>query len=80
MLREWMRDFTCSINMDHVTVRRYLIDYRFLLREESGKDYRTNQIVINCTIEAAARSIDPQQIFCEVQEDRELRKRAANAT
>lgn len=80
MLREWMRDFTCDVSMDHVSVRRCLVDYRLLLREESGKDYRANQVVINCTIEPAARSVDPQQIFYDVQEERELRKRAVNAT
>lgn len=79
LLKDWMQEFTCPINLDHVTIRRYLVDHRFVLREESGHDYRTNQAVINAVIEPEARSVEPQGIFRSVQQERQQRKRAANS-
>ena len=32
-LREWMADFVDARVFDHVTVRRFLVDYRYLLRD-----------------------------------------------
>jgi len=74
LLREWMEDFTCPIAMDHVTVRRYLVDFNFLLRDQPGSWYITNQTIINKVIEPAARSIRPGFILGEVQREREIRK------
>ncbi len=77
LLVEWMTDFTSPSGMDHVTVRRYLVDYRFLLRDVSGSTYRTNQTIINKFIEPAARSIQPGNILNDVQRERERRKSEA---
>ena len=76
-LIEWMADFTLSSALDHVTVRRCLIDHYFLLRDQSGSSYTTNQTIINKAIDPAARSIQPRYIFEDVQREREKRKRAA---
>jgi hypothetical protein len=78
-LQDWMREFTCPINLDHVTIRRYLVDHRFVLREETGTNYRTNQAIINSVIEPDARSVEPQLIFRAVQEEREQRKLAVRS-
>lgn len=75
-LMEWLGTFTSSIGMDHVTVRRYLVDYCFLLRDSAGAVYTTNQTVISAVIESEARSLQPKEIYREVQLDREQRKRA----
>ena len=76
-LKDWMQEFTCPINLDHVTIRRYLVDHRFLLREEKGTNYRTNQVIINSVIEPEARSVEPQLIYRAVQAERQQRKRTA---
>ena len=76
-LAEWLAEFTSPIGMDHVTVRRYLIDYCFLLRDVSGTTYTTNQTIINLTIEPAARSIQPRLILEELERERRQRKQAA---
>ena len=75
-LLEWMADFTCPVAMDHLTIRRSLIDFRLLLRDVAGIRYTTNQTIINNTIEPAARSIQPRQILVDVQREKERRKRA----
>ena len=79
-LIEWMADFTRPSALDHVTVRRCLIDHYFLLRDQSGSSYTTNQTIINKVIDPAARSIQPRYIFEDVQREREQRKRAAATT
>jgi hypothetical protein len=75
-LLDWMGSF-CGRSLDHVTIRRCLVDDSFLLRDSAGASYAANQAVINTVIEPAARSIRPQEIFDEVQLERARRKRAA---
>jgi len=77
-LIEWMAHFTNPATLDHVTVRRYLVDFNFLLRDQPGTSYRTNQSIINNAIEPAARSIQPRLIMEEIERARKSRKRAAN--
>jgi hypothetical protein len=76
-LVDWMAGFTRPVNLDHVTVRRYLVDFYFLLRDSSGSSYTTNQTIINTTIEPEARSVQPRYILEDVQRERQLRKLAA---
>jgi len=78
-LKEWMDGFTCPDEMDHVSVRRHLVDSHFLLRDTSGATYRVNQAVINQVIEPAARSIQPRYVLEDVQREKKERKHS-NAT
>lgn len=75
-LVDWMADITCPIGLDHVTLRRYLVDLCFLLRDASGSSYSANQTVINNAIDPSARSIQPRDILEDVQRERNQRKRA----
>ena len=54
-------------NAEHVTWRRALVDYRFLRRATDGVIYRIEGERIDAAITAEARSIDPKQIFAEVE-------------
>lgn len=74
-LAEWMADITCPIGLDHVTLRRYLVDLCFLLRDAPGSSYSANQTVINNAIDPSARSIQPRSILEDVQRERDQRKR-----
>ena len=76
-LAEWMADFTHTARLDHVTVRRYLVDYRFLLRDQAGTRYRTNQVMINTAIEPDARSVLPARIYEQAHHQRAARRRSA---
>jgi hypothetical protein len=75
-LLDWMDSITCPASIDHVTVRRYLVDFHFLLRDNKGTLYRTNQSAINLVIEPEARSIHPRYVLEEVSRAREQRKHA----
>lgn len=77
LLIEWLRGFTCSSTLDHVTIRRCLVDYRMLLRDDRGASYRANQAVLGRFIEPEARSLRPLDLFLEVQQDRADRRRHA---
>ncbi len=39
-LRAWIRDVAPAIEIDHVTLRRYLVDYGHLERPADGRAYR----------------------------------------
>lgn len=75
-LQDWLQGFTYQ-TLDHVTIRRYLVDLNMLLRDEPGTWYRTNQAVIGTYIEPDARSVRPVDIFKAVIQKREARKAAA---
>lgn len=75
-LSEWLLGFAKPAGVDHVTVRRYLVDYYFLLRDVPGMSYRTNQAVISSVIDADARSVQPRAILDEALKERARRKRA----
>ena len=75
-LIEWLEGFSYQ-TLDHVTIRRYLVDLNMLLRDEPGTWYRTNQVVINTIIDPDARSIRPVEIYREVAQAREARKQAS---
>ena len=76
-LLDWMDSITRPASIDHVTVRRYLVDFHFLLRDNKGTLYRTNQSAINMVIEPEARSIHPRYVLEEVTLEREQRKLAS---
>ncbi|MBT4160412.1 MAG: DUF2087 domain-containing protein [Gammaproteobacteria bacterium] len=79
-LADWMAGFTDPVTLDHVTIRRYLVDRALLLRDTPGSVYRTNQAVINRVIEPEVREIQPELILQEVRKDRAGRKRKASAS
>ena len=76
-LRTWMSEFVEERLFDHVTVRRYLVDFHLLLRDQKGSRYTTNQTMINHTIEPVVRSIQPALIFAAVETARAQRRRDA---
>lgn len=74
-LKEWLDGFASTEVLDHVTIRRCLIDHGLLLREPSGATYEANQAVISSYVDASARSIHPGDILEEVQKEKKQRKR-----
>lgn len=75
-LVHWLKGFTCPTGLDHVTVRRYLIDLKFLLRNPSGSSYWTNEAEIASVLTSEARTVHPRDVLSEIQREREERKRA----
>lgn len=76
-LIEWRGEFANPFTMDHVTLRRTLVDFSLLIRDPSGTTYTANQAVINAAIEPAARVLQPEMVHAEMLDERERRKRAS---
>ena len=77
ILAEWMSGFTNPRRLDHVTLRRFMVDYAFVLRDTPGTSYRSNQAVISAAIHPDARSVQPHLIYESAVRERALRRRRA---
>lgn len=69
LLQGWLEPFASPYGVDHVTVRRCLVDSRLLLRDRAGSTYRRADRV-------SAPIVEPAAIMAEVKLEREKRKRA----
>jgi hypothetical protein len=73
-LREWLDTFCDPHGIDHVTLRRMLVDSRLLSRTTSGSTYRLDETRLG---EAQAMSaLEPARILAEIRGERASRKRS----
>ncbi len=73
-LRKWTARFGDSCGLDHVTLRRYLIDGRYIERDSAGVSYRLVKGDAPITFDAAIKDIDLDQLIIEAKDERERRK------
>lgn len=73
LLRMWLETISEPFGIDHVTIRRMLVDSGLLTRSKSGSTYRINLERV-ATLEAMGE-VDPARVLTEVESDREHRKR-----
>ena len=67
-LREWLSSFVAPFGIDHVTLRRRLVDTGLLLRDAAGSSYWTMRRV-------PGMDIEPAHILAAVRQQRAERKR-----
>ena len=72
-LRIWLETISEPFGIDHVTLRRMLVDSGLLTRTSSGSKYQINVARLG-EIEAV-RGIDPADVLAQIQNERLLRKR-----
>lgn len=72
-LKAWLPTFCEPSGIDHVTLRRLLVDSRLMSRTKSGSMYRVNQ-ERSGEIDAV-RTIEPVHVLAEIRSERESRKR-----
>ena len=72
-LAAWMETFCETQGIDHVTLRRMLVDSRLLTRTKSGSTYRLNPERLEAL--EAMREVDPREVLDEIRGEREARKR-----
>jgi hypothetical protein len=72
-LRLWLETISEPFGIDHVTLRRMLVDSRILTRTPSGSMYQINVERLG-EIEAV-RGIEPADVLAKIQSERDLRKR-----
>jgi hypothetical protein len=68
ILRAWLATFCAPFGIDHVSLRRYLVDARLLARDTAGSSYRV-------AARASREQADPAQVLAEIQRERAARKR-----
>ena len=73
LLTGWLESFCAPFGIDHVTLRRLLVDSRRLTRTRSGSTYRIDPKKIG-EVEAD-ETIEPARVLAEIQDQRERRKR-----
>ena len=72
-LKAWIQTFCEPYAIDHVTLRRLLVDSRLLSRTASGSAYRINREKIGET--EAVATVEPAKMLAEIRGERESRKR-----
>ena len=73
VVKEWLATFSAEYGIDHVTMRRALVDARLLVRDKSGALYRLDDAKRDEL--AQLRGVEPAAVMKRAQEEREARKR-----
>ncbi len=74
-LQKWVISFGRRYNLDHVTLRRYLIDERYLVRDSAGGAYELAAPEARpYMFDATLMNLDLGALIAEAQAARELKK------
>ena len=73
MLKSWLQSFCAPFGIDHVTMRRLMVDSGLLSRDKAGSMYRINPKRTGDL--DTDQAIEPAQVLAEIQSEREARKR-----
>ena len=75
-LRRWISRFGTNLTIDHVTLRRYLVDEAILQRDQFGSSYSLSPRFAFFSFDDSIRELDLDKLVAQSQEDRAARKRA----
>ena len=74
-LQKWVIQFGQRYNVDHVTLRRYLIDERYIVRDSAGTAYQlAASETLPTTFDATLQNLDLAALIAEAKAARELKK------
>jgi len=76
-LKSWLETISEPHGIDHVTLRRLVVDTRFLTRTSSGSAYRVNPDKFAEL--AAIRDIEPAEVLAGLRDERQRRKQKSSA-
>jgi hypothetical protein len=68
VLKKWLGTFSVPCGLDHVTLRRHLVDSGLLVRDKVGSAYRVDPARV------ARLEVDPVQVLEEARRERAERK------
>ena len=74
VLQLWAIHFGRAFGLDHVTLRRYLIDDKYLVRDSAGGTYKLAAGDLPYTFDDSLRHLDLAQLFSAAKQARELKK------
>ena len=73
-MKQWLVKIGRAIDIDHVTLRRYLVDEEYLLRDSAGSVYRVNDKHGTDRFEPGIDAILPGTVIEDALERREQRR------
>ena len=73
-LQVWVIHFGRSFGLDHVTLRRYLVDDKYLSRDPVGGTYQLVASGSAYTFDPALKELDLEKLVAAAQQARELKK------
>ena len=76
LLEQWLATFCAPYGIDHVTMRRRLVDTRLLVRDTAGAEYRLAPGLGRELADDATLKEEPATVLVEIREEREARRRA----
>ena len=74
-LADWLHTFSRPGGLDHVSLRRYLIDFRFVARESDGSAYWVDRAELAQEFEPPIFELDPKDIVQQVKDEQATRRR-----
>ncbi len=74
-LGKWLSQVGRTVEIDHVSLRRYLVDAGYLTRDTAGRSYRVDPEQTVGLFEAGIEAINPVAVVEEAYRDAEERKR-----
>lgn len=72
---EWLHKMASKSYLDHVTLRRYLVDFGLLERDPAGHQYQVAESKLAQLFERTIREVDPLILVNEFRTQREARKK-----
>ena len=73
-LQRWILSFGGKFGLDHVTLRRYLIDEKYVRRDPAGRAYQLDRTGPRFTYDPEVRSLDLRLLVAEARQERAKRK------
>lgn len=73
-LQVWIIHFGRSFGLDHVTLRRYLVDDKYLARDAAGGTYELATDGLPYTFDESIRELDLEKLVADARQARELKK------
>ena len=76
LLKHWSASFGDNVCLDHVSLRRMLVDERYLVRDAAGKTYSAKSEGLPYTIDRTIWSVNLHDLINDTLNEKENRKRA----
>ena len=73
-LRKWTTRFGSPVGLDHVSLRRFLVDEHYVQRDSAGQSYRLTTTDWPCTFDPSIKTLDLEALIAEARVARELKK------
>jgi hypothetical protein len=74
VLRIWTTRFGANFGLDHVTLRRFLIDEKYIKRDDAGMSYELETTDPPYTFDQTIESVDLEELINEARREREKKK------